>query len=126
MAWPPLDPDRIPRKFKRLDAEQPFLDSAEDPVQRIEAFKKRQQEDMKRLQNRHLRKRRPFHERFDENAEAIPSDEEDSEVSIDGEEGWKNSEGERLRDFGVDEDAEFYDEDEIPLAELLRRRGLQQ
>jgi palmitoyltransferase len=41
-----------------------------------------------------------------------------------GEEGWRNSEGERLQDFGVDEDVEFYDEqeDEIPLAELLARR----
>lgn len=41
-----------------------------------------------------------------------------------GEESWRNSEGERLKDFGVDEDVEFYDEqeDEIPLSELLARR----
>ncbi len=40
---------------------------------------------------------------------------------IDGE-IWRDSEGDRLNDFGVDEDAEFYDDENIPLAELLRRR----
>ena len=51
---------------------------------------------------------------YDEQPSAGPVEE--------GEESWRNSEGERLKDFGVDEDAEFYDEDDIPLAELLRRR----
>ena len=38
---------------------------------------------------------------------------------------WRNSEGERLKDFGVDEDVEFYDEqddDDVPLSELLARK----
>ncbi|KAJ0122457.1 palmitoyltransferase pfa4 [Diaporthe amygdali] len=43
------------------------------------------------------------------------------ERGMDGEPGWTNSEGDRLRDFGVDEDVEDDDED-VPLAELLRRR----
>lgn len=42
--------------------------------------------------------------------------------SGEGEEGWRNSEGERLADFGVDEEAEFYDEDDIPLSKLIERR----
>ena len=37
-------------------------------------------------------------------------------------EGWRNSEGDRLDDFGVDEHAELFDEDDIPLAELIRKR----
>jgi palmitoyltransferase len=51
-------------------------------------------------------------------------DGEDKYADGEGEEGWRNSEGERLKDFGVDEDVEFYDErdDEIPLAELIARR----
>lgn len=36
-----------------------------------------------------------------------------------GEHGWRDSEGDRLDDFGVDEDVEFYDGDQVPLAELL-------
>lgn len=43
------------------------------------------------------------------------------EHGADGEPGWTNSEGDRLRDYGVDEDAEDEDED-VPLGELLRRR----
>jgi palmitoyltransferase len=48
-----------------------------------------------------------------------------------GEEAWRNQEGERLADFGVDELADFYDEtdvqasndeEDLPLAELLKRR----
>jgi palmitoyltransferase len=37
--------------------------------------------------------------------------------------GWMNSQGDRLRDYGVDEEAEVLtDEDDIPLGELIRRR----
>ena len=36
--------------------------------------------------------------------------------------GWKDSDGDRLEDFGVDEEIDFYDEDDIPLSELLKRR----
>ena len=43
-----------------------------------------------------------------------------------GEEAWRNKEGERLADFGVDEVAEFYDEDDLPLAEIIRRRKAEQ
>ena len=40
-----------------------------------------------------------------------------------GEEGWRNKEGERLADFGVEEIADFYDEEDyLPLAEVMRRR----
>jgi len=31
-----------------------------------------------------------------------------------------------LADFGLDEDAEFYDEDDLPLSELVLRRKVQQ
>jgi palmitoyltransferase len=84
----------------------------------VEEFRKRQHADL-------LRRRQPFHKRYDEqslrsNRASAPSlyvggtDEH-------GEESWKNTEGERLADFGADEEAEFYDED-VPLAELLERR----
>lgn len=31
-----------------------------------------------------------------------------------------------MADFGLDEDAEFYDEDDLPLSEIVRRRKTQQ
>lgn len=86
-------------------------------------------------------RRRPFHERLEkqtrQNADQYYQDEnaletdEESDVeeigrgrsrSDAGEEAWRNQEGERLADFGVDEVADFYDEDDVPLGELLRRR----
>lgn len=69
-----------------------------------------------------IRRRRKFHDRYgdlsDASYENITFDE--------GEESWKNAEGERLQDFGVDEEVEFYDEDDVPLGDLMRRRKQQQ
>jgi len=54
------------------------------------------------------------------------------ELGVDGEPGWTNSDGDRLRDYGVDEDADGDDtaapvdvdqqDEDVPLGELLRRR----
>ena len=52
----------------------------------------------------------------------MPSLSADSSGLGDGGESWRDSDGDRLDDFGVDECAEFCDEDDIPLAELVRRR----
>jgi len=85
---------------------------------------------MKRWQNRDrpVQRRRPFSERFRIDGDTVePDDYENDDMGSegDGEEAWRNSEGERLGDYGVDEEIEFY-EDEVPLAELIRRRkGLQ-
>ncbi|OAL07296.1 palmitoyltransferase pfa4 [Phaeosphaeriaceae sp. SRC1lsM3a] len=132
MTWPPPDPDRAYKRRERAVNEDAFVYADEElqAEDAVKAFKQRQAEDV-------VRRRRPFVERL----EAKVADENDYEygdgVSDDeveerkegykegeGEEGWRNSEGERLKDFGVDEDIEFYDEqeDEIPLAELIRRR----
>lgn len=92
----------------------------------MQAFKQRQQEDYRRINEgrRLFARRTPFSER-DQGLETtewgqdVPSDGNKAK----GEEAWANSEGERLKDFGVDEDVEFYDEeDEVPLSRLLARR----
>jgi len=94
-------------------------------------------------------RRRPFHERWEDvdaasrreassGSEADGSDPEPEpedalgisttdrvrENEDRGEESWRNREGESLADFGVDEVADFYDEeeDDVPIAELLGRR----
>ena len=120
----------MPRRIRSLDSQPSFtyeddLTSNQDHVQ---AFKQRQQEDYKRINlgGSMFARRTPFNERFDgqrsettERGQNVPSDSR----KIKGEEAWENSEGERLTDFGVDEDVEFYDEeDEIPLSQLLVRR----
>lgn len=44
----------------------------------------------------------------------------DDDATFDGKPGWTNSDGDRLEDYGVDEDED--DDEDVPLAELIRRR----
>lgn len=71
-----------------------------------------------------IARRKPFHERAAPNDFDKEDDWQDP-ISDDqagsGEEAWRNPEGDKLHDFGVDEVVEFYDEDEVPLATLLDR-----
>ncbi|RYO30847.1 hypothetical protein AA0111_g5137 [Alternaria arborescens] len=144
-VWPPPDPDRAYRRnatavnadaFRYAESEL----NAEDTVA---AFKARQAEDA-------VRRRRPYagatdrevddgelgrnEEDFtygDDASDEVGYEEEEEELERakggkgrEGEAAWRNSEGERLKDFGVDEDVEFYDEqdDDLPLSELIARR----
>ena len=114
----------------------------------MEEFRRRQEADTARyadVDGEYLVRRKPFHERLEEaqraSSQSYYNDEDDEDAIEDepepeeprgrpsrkdeGEESWQNKEGERLADFGVDEDAEFYDEDDLPLAELMRRRRAQ-
>jgi palmitoyltransferase len=125
-SWPPPDPDRMPRSNRPTHPQEPFTYQAEDQSsnQDIDAFHRRQQEDFSRRAAFYgLQRRKPFHERFEENSLApIERQDANDDASDSGEEGWQDSEGNRLKDYGVDEDVEFYDEDSIPISELLSRR----
>lgn len=107
-SWPPPDPDKLPRST--IISSRHAADHLKDE-DRIAAFNARQSADMRR--------------RTGQDSESSESDEyasDGEEEGIDGERGWTNSEGDRLNDYGVDEDTEVLDEDDIPLGELLRRR----
>ena len=123
-SWPPPDPDRMPR-LPKITNGRPFTyeEDTRSNREQIDAFRHRQKEDLKRFNRTDpLIRRRPFHERYRDNSQELresPSLIDSDKVSKRGEEAWRNSEGDRLDDFGVDEDIEFYDEDDIPLAELL-------
>ncbi|OCK77915.1 zf-DHHC-domain-containing protein [Lepidopterella palustris CBS 459.81] len=132
VSWPPPDPDRMHRKVPHgFDREEAFTQPGPDLTaeQNIAAFKQRQQVDIQRWKTSasSIKRRKPFVKRMEDTDGSLEygsdgSEVEDAEDS--GEEGWKNSEGERLRDFGVDEEVEFYDDedDDIPLSELMRKR----
>lgn len=129
-VWPPPDPDRSYKRVERVEGEA-FVFEGEKlgAEETVKAFRARQAEDV-------VRRRKPFVERLEERVErdddeyeygedASEGEEEEEKYGEgEGEEGWRNSEGERLQDYGVDEDVEFYDEqeDETPLAELMARR----
>ena len=147
LTWPPPDPDRLSRKvpkgMDKFEEAFTYLDAGLDASETLAAFRKRQDEDV-------VRRRKPFVQRVEaklareganedgyeygygedaEDDDEVPEsrnvhDKESLDGSQSGEEGWRNSEGERLKDFGVDEDVEFYDErdDDVPLGQLLARR----
>lgn len=133
-TWPPPDPDRLYRRRVKEDGPAfTYRDAELSKEDTLAAFRARQAED-------EVRRRKPFVERLEsirdrgvdddayEHADDASEEAEDEGRKYgegdEGEEGWRNSEGERLKDFGVDEDVEFYDEqeDDVPLSELLARR----
>ena len=123
-SWPPPDPDRMPRRPRTTNG-QPFTyeEDSRSNREQLDSFRRRQEEDLKRFNHTEpLIRRRPFHERYkDDRQEQRDSPRlPDGDNTLDeGEEAWRNSEGDGLNDFGVDGDVEFYDEDNIPLAEML-------
>jgi len=146
LVWPPPDPDRNYRRNAAPVNQDSFryLDSDLSREDEVKAFKARQAEDAVRRRKTYvdiedLKKEEEEEEEEvvrDEDDYAYGSDEVDEEeepsknrFGHDERESvaaWRNSEGERLKDFGVDEDIEFYDEqdddDDVPLSELLARK----
>lgn len=105
---------------------------AADVVRRRKPFVQRVEEQLRRDRDTH---RNDYSNEYADDDEWIKAEAKSSDGQgyIDhkhsGEEAWRNSEGERLKDFGVDEDIEFYDEqkdddddDDVPLSELVARR----
>jgi palmitoyltransferase len=126
-TWPPPDPDRMPRFDRSEEHTNAFVHESDvlSPHEEMEAFRQRQQADYESRSDYYgVKRRKPFHERFEGETRApIESDYHEADQEADsGEEGWQDTSGNRLKDYGVDEDVEFYDEDNIPISELLRRR----
>ncbi|KAI0853415.1 zf-DHHC-domain-containing protein [Daldinia vernicosa] len=174
--WPPPDPDKIrhakawrarKREADRALERARFDDNNADPADEREAFRRRQERDLRRWEASRSRILGELEEMemppecYDDNnnndrdydfvdeaydrrlgpgrraaaAAAVILDE--------GKSGWVNADGEHLGDYGVDEDAEFdeqpavveeqprrllreelipVEDEDVPLAELLRRR----
>ncbi|GAQ11882.1 palmitoyltransferase pfa4 [Aspergillus lentulus] len=130
LSWPPPDPDRIPLPAKREDMSAAIAAADASYHRAVQARNMQRSNDASHSGGGHIQRRKRFHDRFNENKTKEQDSESESDTSDDGEvqdgeEGWKNSEGDRLRDFGVDEEAEFYDEEDIPLGILIQRRRQQ-
>lgn len=115
----------MPRRTSRTVDGAAFThhDDRESSEEWLRAFRIRQEEDLKRRQDDYQpHRRKPFHKRY---TDETTDEEGDESANGLGEEAWRNHDGERLEDFGVEEDVEFYDEEDVPLAKLLRHRGTQ-
>jgi palmitoyltransferase len=143
--WPPPDPDKLRRAARsrdgwpgaeaRLRAEENVI-SSETSLNRHEAklaFLRRQDEDLRRRKSQ--RRQRAADELIDDELFDVERDDEDGDIydemldeGMDGKPGWTNMDGDRLRDYGVDEDVEAEElvpidrDDDVPLAELIRKR----
>ncbi|KAL1603961.1 Palmitoyltransferase [Paraconiothyrium brasiliense] len=152
VSWPPPDPDRSYRRPPPSANATAFtyVESTLSPQDSLNAFRERQLADAIRRRKPFVQRVEAQLARDrdgdglgdgygDGLSEGEMSGEEDvqgldkpgggdgdGDGDAEGEEAWRNSEGERLKDFGVDEDVEFYDEqedeDDVPLGELLARK----
>lgn len=124
--WPPPDPEKMRRSNRewtaaRRDFEAELRDlETVSPEAQKRSFKDRQTRDLRR--RNHLLAELEEVDDFD-------LFEGDSGVDDSDEGGdWRNTDGERLQDYGVDEDTEEYaaeaEDDDVPLSELLRRRNV--
>ncbi|KAF4976283.1 hypothetical protein FDECE_18489 [Fusarium decemcellulare] len=122
--WPPPDPDKMRRAARgwpaaNRDYAEELRQASLNPDEFKEEFKKRQAEDERR-------KRQQILAELEEVDDYDMFDDEEYDRDFDGNLEWTNSDGDRLRDYGVDEEesdpeSESLDED-VPLAELMRRR----
>jgi palmitoyltransferase len=119
--WPPPDPEKLRRAARGWPAgnrnyaeelRQANMSSSEYKAE----FLKRQADDEKR--KKHLMAELEEVDDFD------MYDDEEYDRDFNEGLGWVNSDGDRLRDYGVDEEESAAEEadDDVPLAELIRRR----
>ncbi|KFY87105.1 hypothetical protein V500_07188 [Pseudogymnoascus sp. VKM F-4518 (FW-2643)] len=136
VSWPPPDPDRMAQEpWSRIggDRKEGFLHG--DGGDEVQEFRRRQQQDYEKRglvgrglggRNRQASGAPGSYDWLELDGEEGDGSEYDGqEEDAGGSDGWFNSDGDRLRDYGVDEEAELVDweeDDDIPLGELLRRR----
>lgn len=129
--WPPPDPEKIRRAARswpaaQRDYEAELRDADLTTEERKQSFRDRQED---------MAPRRTLLAELEEvDSYELMGDESDGSDDFTYDQllparppEWVNSDGERLHDFGVDEDAEDDDaemtrDDDVPLGELLRRR----
>ncbi|KAI9171866.1 palmitoyltransferase pfa4 [Paramyrothecium foliicola] len=124
--WPPPDPDKMRRAGREWPAAKRNLEAE---IQDLNLTPEEQKAAFKERQERDLRKRQMLMAELEEvDSYEVMNDDEmhvyDNHGNAEGRD-WTNTDGERLRDYGVDEEAEDIEtlpEDDIPLGELLRRR----
>ena len=114
----------MPRKIRPAGMEGAFLETLDGQAdaERVQAFRSRQDADLARLGIAHGLSRRR-NSRWDGGNVAHDSGDDcepDSKTPLSG--SWRNAEGDRLEDYGVDEDVDLEHEDDVPLGRLLEKK----
>lgn len=125
LVWPPKDPEKM--QLERSGIVSILQDPGEMDVG---AFRRRQAQDLKRWERGPVRAPPTRIPNYGIMSVESIAPMEDSILVRDGDgdgdgddddDGWRNEDGERLADYGVDEEVEDEDED-VPLAILVRRK----
>ncbi|KAL2199082.1 DHHC palmitoyltransferase-domain-containing protein [Corynascus similis CBS 632.67] len=132
--WPPPDPEKIRQERRgawpgtaQQQQGEPW-DAYQTQEEIKAAFARRQEEDLKRRQRAQALQAQQRSGIIAELEELEDDDERSDGYEVVGEPLWTNSEGDRLWDYGVDEEVEEEiipaqaDDEDVPLAELIRRR----
>ncbi|KAG7293220.1 hypothetical protein NEMBOFW57_003266 [Staphylotrichum longicolle] len=140
--WPPPDPEKVRQarrgawpgaavqQQQRQQQREDDYDAYQTPEEVKAAFLRRQEEDFLRRQRAHAQQaqqRSGIIAELEELDEVEDNDEEEDDERV-LKPLWTNSDGDRLWDYGVDEDVEEEiiptraDDEDVPLAELIRRR----
>lgn len=98
-VWPPPDPDKTSHSFHMKDASTPRECGGIDDG--ITAFKIRQENDFRR---RGYKRYSSSDETYNDFSKISIENTYEYETGIDGKFGWTNTDGDRLRDYGVDEE----------------------
>ncbi|KAK4157762.1 DHHC palmitoyltransferase-domain-containing protein [Chaetomidium leptoderma] len=135
--WPPPDPEKM-RQARRgawpgaAQHREERYDAYQTPEEVRAAFEKRQEEDFLRRLPAQVHQRSGIIAELEELDDFDTENDDDSRRGEDygraGKRLWTNSDGDRLWDYGVDEEVEEEiipargDDEDVPLAELIRRR----
>lgn len=133
--WPPPDPEKIRRAARAWPAARrdyaAELNELEEqsPEEQKEAFRQRQEADMRRTRRmvaelEEVEDYEGTDQEEDEEPDGVGAPAGADSFNHPAGLGWANGDGERLRDYGVDEDSDDGLEDDVPLAEIVRRRKI--
>lgn len=123
--WPPLDPEKMRRANREWPAARRNF-AAE--LQDVEASPEDEKRMFRERQKRGAERKQHILAELEEVDNYDAFDEHGEQNLFEGPASWRNTDGERIQDYGVDEDAEGYafeevlGEDDVPIAELIRRR----
>lgn len=128
-SWPPPDPDRMPRRQYNLADHHLFTHTSVSSNIDTQAFRERQRRDYLRFSSNNgdpELKHRVSATRFSGSLSDESDNDGDESYAEDipqvGVNEWRDQDGDRPDDFGVDEDVEYMDDDDLPLSEVLKRQ----
>ncbi|KAL8838575.1 MAG: hypothetical protein Q9176_004972 [Flavoplaca citrina] len=128
-TWPPPDPDRMPRRQYNLANHHPFTHPDMTSNIDTQAFRERQRRDYLRFSSNNGDpglKHRMSATRLSDLSSDESGDEDNGpdadDLDLKAGNKWRDQDGDRPDDFGVDEEVDYLDEDDLPLSENLKRQ----